>query len=111
ELSAGQESEVVREHGRPLGGSRRDALDLALRVDAVDARVGHVGAIAGAVRPQREPVRPPRSAPDDLGLALEASAVDLALLAAAPDRAVLLEGEILDVVDQAEPDRLDIVGR
>ena len=111
ELAARQEGEVVGEQSRSVRGSRRDALDLSLGVDPVDPRVGDVGAVAGAVGPEREAVRPSRGARDDLGLAVEAAAVDLPFLAAAPDRPVLLEREVLDVIHEAEPDGLDSLDR
>ena len=111
ELAARQEGEVVGKQSRPVRGSRRDALDLSFGVDPVDPRVGDVGAVAGTVGPEREAVCPPRGARDDLGRAVEAAAVHLPFLAAAPDRPIRLEGEVLDVIHEAEPDGLDGLDR
>src|SRR6185503_10786758 len=105
-LAAREKGEIVGKQSRSVRGSSRDALDLSLGVDPVDPRVCDVGAVAGSVGPECEAVRPPRGARDDLGLAVEAAAVDLSFLAAAPDQPVLIESEVLDMVHQAEPDRL-----
>jgi hypothetical protein len=90
--------------------ARRDPLDLTLGVDAVHARIGDIRAVARSVRAEREAVGATRRAREDVRLPVEAAAVDLTLLAAAPDGPARLEREVLDVVDETEPDRLDCIG-